>query len=657
MTRQEQSIKISELPSSVSFNGLWTLGYQINGGKKTSVKVSLNDFQSAYESAVSAASEARKAAGTVTAATQAANSAAQSASGSAKAADEARTTLSTSVNNKLKEVDDKLKEVKDGKTPVLEVGTVEKGTNASASVTANGTDTAGNPRYKINLVLPKGEKGDDGTDGETPVFGIGTVTTGAPGTSASATVEQDGTTSEGYPLYRINLTVPRGQQGLPGTGSGNVSVSETGLVAGKQYFFVPDANNSPTGSFVEYTAPAIPEQVQPDWNATSGKGAILNKPAIPSKTSQLTNDSGFTTTTAVTALLSDYVQKVAGKGLSTEDFTTELKNKLASLTNYDDSTLQTAVSSLQNQLNTLLSGNASTAIESFNEIIAFLVNVEDTSTLQGIIAGINTTIASVQAAIPTNISQLANDDNTVKDANYVHTDNNYTTEEKEKLAGLGESGSLEDYVVTIASGSKQLFKAGTGQIEQTTAETFIGSIDDLLAAADAGKKIYIKNTETKTQTELKLLFRGDTFTSFLSKWALDSTHFIDLHTVINSRKSVINRGVRHGYLINTDSTIIAGGGVQEQYSLSGDITLTVKPDTFSPEFGCVTTVMLSTLKTNSANVTIDADSELDGKFVVIGDNPISIPENSVVELSVLFIKSYQTDMYVIRYSEPYTRPS
>lgn len=35
--------------------------------------------------------------------------------------------------------------------------------------------------------------------------------------------------------------------------------------------------------------------VQPDWNATSGKAQILNKPTIPSKTSQLTNDSGFIT--------------------------------------------------------------------------------------------------------------------------------------------------------------------------------------------------------------------------------------------------------------------------------------------------------------------------------------------------------------------------
>lgn len=39
--------------------------------------------------------------------------------------------------------------------------------------------------------------------------------------------------------------------------------------------------------------------VQPDWDATSGDAAILNKPTIPSKTSDLTNDSGFITSSDV----------------------------------------------------------------------------------------------------------------------------------------------------------------------------------------------------------------------------------------------------------------------------------------------------------------------------------------------------------------------
>ncbi len=52
-----------------------------------------------------------------------------------------------------------------------------------------------------------------------------------------------------------------------------------------------------SGSYNDLTnKPTIPSaQVNSDWNATSGVARILNKPTIPTKTSQLTNDSWFIT--------------------------------------------------------------------------------------------------------------------------------------------------------------------------------------------------------------------------------------------------------------------------------------------------------------------------------------------------------------------------
>ena len=108
---------------------------------------------------------------------------------------------------------------------------------------------------------------------------------------------------------------------------------------------------------------------------------------------------------------------------------------------YDDTEIQAALSTLQKLVDTLVSGNASNAIESFNEIIAFLSSVEDSQTLQGILAGLSQNIANVQKAIPTKLSQLQNDDHTVKDAKYVHTDNNYTASERQKLAGVAENAN------------------------------------------------------------------------------------------------------------------------------------------------------------------------------------------------------------------------
>lgn len=91
--------------------------------------------------------------------------------------------------------------------------------------------------------------------------------------------------------------------------------------------------------------------------------------------------------------------KVEGKQLSTEDFTTALKTKLEGMSSFDPTEINNKVDGLQSQINTLVSGDASTAIESFNEIIAFLNGVQDTESLDGIIAGIEQQIAAKQDKI------------------------------------------------------------------------------------------------------------------------------------------------------------------------------------------------------------------------------------------------------------------
>lgn len=87
------------------------------------------------------------------------------------------------------------------------------------------------------------------------------------------------------------------------------------------------------------------------------------------------------------------VDKVTGKGLSAEDFTSALKIKLEGLNNYDDTEISAAVASLQTQLDTLVSGDTTTAIKTFNEVIAFLDGIADTEDLAGIIASIEQQIA------------------------------------------------------------------------------------------------------------------------------------------------------------------------------------------------------------------------------------------------------------------------
>lgn len=60
---------------------------------------------------------------------------------------------------------------------------------------------------------------------------------------------------------------------------------------------------------------------------TSG---LASKSEIPAKTSQLVNDSGFATRTDIDEAVAGKVDKVEGKGLSTNDYTDEEKAKVAS---------------------------------------------------------------------------------------------------------------------------------------------------------------------------------------------------------------------------------------------------------------------------------------------------------------------------------------
>ena len=190
--------------------------------------------------------------------------------------------------------------------------------------------------------------------------------------------------------------------------------------------------------------------VQSDWNVTdtSSDAYIKNKPTIPSAVTESTVSGwGFTKNSgtyskpsggipksdldtkvqnsldkadtalqsvpseyitetelnaknyATTSALNDKVDKVTGKQLSTEDFTTALKTKLEGLSNYNDTEITNAVNQLETTLNTLLSGNTNDAINSFNEIIAFLDGVKDSQDLNSIIASIEQQIADKQDKI------------------------------------------------------------------------------------------------------------------------------------------------------------------------------------------------------------------------------------------------------------------
>jgi hypothetical protein len=113
-------------------------------------------------------------------------------------------------------------------------------------------------------------------------------------TTDLAATEKTANKGVAYGYAALDSTGKVPSQQLPTMGSGNatsiagITVNESGLTNGSVLTYVA-ANND-----IEFTA--VPEaQVNSDWNATSGAARILNKPTVPTETSQLTNNSGFIT--------------------------------------------------------------------------------------------------------------------------------------------------------------------------------------------------------------------------------------------------------------------------------------------------------------------------------------------------------------------------
>ena len=173
--------------------------------------------------------------------------------------------------------------------------------------------------------------------------------------------------------------------------------------------------------------------------------AVANKAdrsEIPTKVSDLTNDSGFVNSTQVNTALAAYTYP------SQELYTQS-----------DIDTMLSQISSLKIEVVDALpsTGNADTIYllkvrQQGNDMYQEYFWVNNAWELIGGIdltdyytkTEVNTLLTAKAdvSAIPTKTSDLTNDSNFAVDANYVHTDNNYTTAEKNKLAGIAAGAEV-----------------------------------------------------------------------------------------------------------------------------------------------------------------------------------------------------------------------
>ena len=127
---------------------------------------------------------------------------------------------------------------------------------------------------KTNELLEKvNDMPETVTDGKTPVLETGTTTTLDPGQNATSEVVANGEDENGNPKYRLNFGIPKGYDGSGGSGGGGTADS----VQWANVLNKPSWVNSSTKP--TYTASEV--------------GALPASTTIPSKTSQLDNDSGF----------------------------------------------------------------------------------------------------------------------------------------------------------------------------------------------------------------------------------------------------------------------------------------------------------------------------------------------------------------------------
>lgn len=130
---------------------------------------------------------------------------------------------------------------------------------------------------EINTLLEKVEgMPEEGTTGKTPVLETGTTTTLPAGSQATSEVVANGTDQSGNPKYKLNFGIPRGADGTGGSSGGTADSVEWKNVLNK-----PTWVNSSTKP--SYTAAEV--------------GALPSTTTIPSKTSELDNDSKFVKST------------------------------------------------------------------------------------------------------------------------------------------------------------------------------------------------------------------------------------------------------------------------------------------------------------------------------------------------------------------------
>lgn len=278
-----------------------------------------------------------------------------------------------------------------GSAATITVGTTTTGNpGTNASVTNSGTSSAA----VFNFTIPRGNTGatgPQGPDGDAATITVGTVTTGAPGTSA--TVVNSGTSSAAV----LDFTIPRGDKGESGSGAGDMLAAD----------YDPNGTVQNAGGIVDYVDSVMPtvndatltiqqNGTTVDTFTANASSNVTANITVPTKTSDLTNDGSDNTSTYVEA---DELATVATTGAYSDLSGTPSLAAVATTGDYDDLTNKPTIPTVNDATLTIQRNGTN--------VQTFTANASSNVT--------------ANISVPTKTSDLTNDgsDNT---AQYLETD-------------------------------------------------------------------------------------------------------------------------------------------------------------------------------------------------------------------------------------------
>ena len=440
------------------------------------------------------------------------------------------------INSLLDKVEGMPEEGVVGKTPVLETGTtttLPAGSNATSQVVANGTDASGNPKYKLNFGIPKGQDGTSSGGGGVadsvqwnnvlnkptwvnsstkPAYtatevGALPATTTIPSKTSQLTNDSNFTTTSSFKTVNGQSIVGSGNIEISGTGSGIADAPSDGKTYGRK-----------NGA----------------WASIENVGGSVD----------------------ITDILNRLVELMEVQGTCTDEDYNALKG-------YADNGVVTFIN--------MGDGALHIDIQNINNIILLRYNIFNgmQDTIQQITIGSNKLVSNSYNSFlgASNMGDgVLGSYNKAASYSAITPGDSISTAIGKLEAGIGSGSSSSDDIYYLPTAVLTLDTQAT---KEEIEEAF-GGLDkktELINAIKAGKKIYIQGDKRYSSVHVTAhnFFDNQAYITFIRKITTVSSEIVEIGFTNNSTIKVIEIG---GYQVNGKVNLLTSSSTTDEISLA-----------------------------------------------------------------------------------------